>query len=71
MKRILEPAARADSGNRLYSIPAASEYLGGVSEWTIRAWLRDGVLRRTKVGKRTLIRESELNRMIRDEGGTQ
>ncbi|AXC10329.1 hypothetical protein ACPOL_0978 [Acidisarcina polymorpha] len=41
--------------------------LGGLSIYTIHAWLSSGKLRRTKVGSRTMIRESELQRVIRDE----
>jgi excisionase family DNA binding protein len=51
---------------KLVSIPEAAHLLGGVSVWTIRAWLSQGKLRRTKVGGRTMIRESELRRFIED-----
>jgi hypothetical protein len=37
-------------------------------EYTIHAWLSSGKLRRTKVGSRTMIRESELQRVIEDGG---
>jgi excisionase family DNA binding protein len=50
----------------LYSVEAAARYLGGLSRYTIHAWLSSGKLRRTKVGSRTMIRESELERVIRD-----
>jgi excisionase family DNA binding protein len=49
---------------RLLSVEEAAKALGGVSVWTIRAWLSKGVLRRTKVGGRTMITESELNRFL-------
>jgi excisionase family DNA binding protein len=49
---------------RLYSIPDAATALGGVSKKTIEMWLTKGKLRRTKVGRRTVIRESELQRFI-------
>lgn len=39
-----------------------------VSHWTVSAWLSQGKLQRTKVGGRTLIRESELQRVIKDGG---
>jgi excisionase family DNA binding protein len=42
--------------------------LGGLSKYTIHAWLAKGKLRRTKVGSRTMIRESELQRVIEDGG---
>ena len=51
----------------LLSIDDAARRLGGLSKYTIQAWLSQGKLRRTKVGSRTMIRESELQRMIRDE----
>jgi excisionase family DNA binding protein len=49
---------------RLLSVKEAAAALGGVSVWTIRAWLSRGVLRRTKVGGRTMITESELSRFL-------
>jgi excisionase family DNA binding protein len=51
----------------LLSVEEAARRLGGVSKWTIHAWLAKGKLRRTKVGSRTMIRESELQRVIHDE----
>ena len=54
---------------QLYSIEDVGKKLGGVSRPTIEAWLRDGKLRRTKVGRRTMIRESELVRFV-DAGGS-
>jgi excisionase family DNA binding protein len=38
----------------------------GLSPWTIRAWLSQGRLRRTKVGSRVFVRQSELSRIVRD-----
>lgn len=52
----------------LYSVEEAARLLGGLSKYTIRAWLSKGKLRRTRVGRRTMIRESELQRVIEDEG---
>jgi excisionase family DNA binding protein len=51
----------------LLSVEEAARRLGGISKWTIHAWLAKGRLRRTKVGSRTMIRESELQRVIQDE----
>lgn len=51
----------------LLSVEEAARKLGGLSKWTIHAWLAQGKLRRTKVGSRTMIRESELQRVIHDE----
>jgi excisionase family DNA binding protein len=50
----------------LYSVEEAAKRLGGISKWTIHAWLSQGRLRRTKVGGRTMIRESELAKVIED-----
>jgi excisionase family DNA binding protein len=53
---------------KLFSVEEASRMLGGLSKWTIHAWLSQGRLRRTKVGSRTMIRESELQKVIQDGG---
>jgi excisionase family DNA binding protein len=53
---------------RLFSVEEAAKYLGGLSKYTIHAWLSSGKLRRSKVGSRTMIRESELQRVIEDGG---
>jgi excisionase family DNA binding protein len=52
----------------LLSVSEAAKRLGGISKWTIHAWLSQGRLQRTKVGGRTMIREGELAKVI-DEGG--
>lgn len=52
----------------LLSVDEAARRLGGLSKYTIHAWLAKGKLRRTKVGSRTMIRESELQRVIEDGG---
>ena len=46
----------------LLSVDEAARRLGGLSKYTIQAWLSSGKLRRTKLGSRTMIRESELER---------
>jgi excisionase family DNA binding protein len=52
----------------LISVEEAARRLGGISKWTVHAWLSQGRLQRTKVGSRTMIRESELARVIEDGG---
>jgi excisionase family DNA binding protein len=52
----------------LISIAEAARQLGGISKQTIHQWLSQGRLRRTKVGRRTMIRPSELQKVI-CEGG--
>lgn len=52
----------------LLSVEEAAKRLGGISKWTVHAWLSKGRLQRTKVGGRTMIRESELAKIIQDGG---
>jgi excisionase family DNA binding protein len=52
----------------LFSVEEAARQLGGISKWTVHAWLSQGRLQRTKVGGRTMIRESELEKVIQDGG---
>jgi excisionase family DNA binding protein len=54
--------------DKLYSVSEAARVLGGLSKLTIHAWLSQGKLQRTKVGGRTMIRESELQKVIQDGG---
>ena len=51
---------------KLYLVNEAAE-LVRVSPWTIWAKLKNGELLRTKVGGRTVIRESELQKLIVDQ----
>jgi excisionase family DNA binding protein len=58
---------------KLYRVDEAAKALG-VSYWTIWGWLKRGILLRTKVGGRTVIRESELSKLVVDQpnkGGTR
>jgi excisionase family DNA binding protein len=50
--------------DKLYSVDDAATFLGGVSSWTIHAWIGSGKLLRTKVGRRTMVRHSELEAFI-------
>jgi excisionase family DNA binding protein len=52
---------------KLYSVPEAAEALR-ISQWTVWAWLKSGKLRGVKIGDRRVIRESELQRLIVDDG---
>ena len=56
------------SQEALISVPEAARRLGGISKWTVHSWLSQGKLKRTKVGGRTMIRESELAKVIEDGG---
>jgi len=55
----------------LLSVEEAAKRLGGLSKWTVHSWLSQGKLQRTKVGGRTMIRESELQKVIVDGGKSQ
>lgn len=48
----------------LHDVKSAGKFLGGVSEHTVRTWLRDRRLTRVKVGRRTMVRESDLMRFV-------
>ena len=64
-------ASEGDNVDNLLSVSEAARRLGGISKWTIHAWLSQGKLQRTKVGNRTMIRESELEKVIIDGGKSQ
>ena len=51
----------------LLTIKDAAKLLN-VSHFTIEAWLSKKKLQRTKVGRRTMIRESELEKVLEDGG---
>jgi excisionase family DNA binding protein len=57
---------KPENHDRLHSVESAAEFLGGISPYTIRAWLTQGRLTRVKVGRRTRVYESELRRMIKE-----
>lgn len=49
----------------LLTIAEVAEYMG-LSEYTIRRWVRSGVLPVTKLGRSVRIRSDELERFIED-----
>jgi len=51
----------------LVSVHEAARRLGGISHWTVYAWISQGKLRKTKVGGRTMLRVSELEKVARDQ----
>lgn len=51
---------------KMYSVEEAAKALG-ISYWTVWAKLKNGTLLRTKIGGRTVIRESELQKIIVDQ----
>ena len=56
---------------RLLTVEEAAKALGGLSKYTIHAWLSSGKLLRTKVGSRTMIRESDLQAVIEVGGKSE
>ncbi len=48
----------------LLSVKEVARRLGGLSVYTVHAWLSAGKLPRTKIGSRTMIRESALEKFI-------
>ena len=53
-----------NTSDRLHSVESAADFLGGVAESTVRAWLSQGRLTRFKIGRLTRIREHELVALI-------
>jgi len=54
----------------LYSVTDAARKLGGVSKFTIYAWMSRGLLERTRVGGRVMVRESSLLKLL-EQGNKQ
>jgi excisionase family DNA binding protein len=48
----------------LYSVEEAAKKLGGVSKFTLYAWMSRGLLERTRVGGRVMVRESSLVKLL-------
>jgi excisionase family DNA binding protein len=48
----------------LLSVEQAAQRLGGVSKWSIYCWLSKGRLRKTRVGSRVMISETDLQAFI-------
>jgi excisionase family DNA binding protein len=48
----------------LLSVEQAAERLGGVSRWSVYSWLSQGRLRKTKIGSRVMIAETDLEAFI-------
>ena len=48
----------------LYSVTEAAKMLGGVSKFTIYAWMNRGLIERTRIGGRVMLRETSLINFI-------
>jgi excisionase family DNA binding protein len=51
----------------VYTVPEGAQMLK-ISKWTLWQKLSKGEIKRTKIGGRTVIRETELLKLLRDEG---
>ncbi len=49
--------------NALRSVEEAARLLG-ISKWTVRGYIRDGKLRPVRLGRRVLLSEEELERLV-------
>ena len=56
--------------DELLPVTEVARRLGGISVSTVRAWLSQGRMNRTKVGRRTMVRESQLLRMTEEPCST-
>lgn len=54
------------SGEKLYTVPQASEY-SGLSEVTFWRWLREGKIASTRLGRKVFIRKSQLQRLVNEQ----
>jgi len=48
----------------LLSVEQAAERLGGVSRWSVYTWMSQGRLRKTKIGSRVMIAETDLQAFV-------
>jgi excisionase family DNA binding protein len=48
----------------LLSVEEVTKRLGGVSRWSVYSWMSQGRLRKTKVGSRVMVSESDLQAFI-------
>jgi excisionase family DNA binding protein len=55
----------------LVSVSEAARILGGISRWTVHSWLAQGRLRRVKIGSRTMLKQSDLERFIQKGEGAK
>jgi len=49
--------------SKLLSVPAAAEFLG-ISPYTVRAYVSQGKLKPTRIGRRVLFTHEELERFV-------
>ena len=52
--------------DELFSILETARKVGGVSPWTVRAWISQGRLEKTKVGARTMVSARAIREFLND-----
>lgn len=52
------------NSGKLYSVEDAAAFLGGVSRYSIYAWVNQGRLKKTKIGTRVMISERDLQSFL-------
>jgi excisionase family DNA binding protein len=68
-KSDIASASNTAGGNgldELFDIPETARRLGNVSTWTVRAWINQGRIRKTKVGARTMVSASALREFLEE-----
>jgi excisionase family DNA binding protein len=48
----------------LLNVEEAAKRLGGVSRWSIYSWMSTGRLKKTKIGRRVMIAENDLQDFV-------
>lgn len=55
---------------KLFDVHAAAETLS-ISVWTVRSYIRDGKLKPVRLGRRVLLEQAELERLVADGKATK
>jgi excisionase family DNA binding protein len=50
--------------SELHSVEETARRLGGVSVWSVYSWLSQGRLRKTKIGSRVMVAETDLQAFV-------
>jgi hypothetical protein len=67
---LVEIPLRGIRMEEIVSVKEGARLLGGISHYTLHSWFSKGFLTRIKVGARTMVKVSELERILREgEGG--
>jgi len=64
-ERKKRPLVAAGNPDPLHSYARSAEFLGGISDRSVKNYVREKKLRPVKIGGRVFIRQSELERFIK------